>query len=72
MKLVVLAGGKGTRMGALTNDIPKPMICVANKPILEYQVELAKKYNFDEVFILSGHKADIIENCKRKEQGRDL
>lgn len=62
MKVVILAGGKGTRMGALTNDVPKPMICLASKPLLEYQVELVKKYNLNEVIILSGYKAEIIEN----------
>ena len=53
MQLVILAGGKGTRLGL--TDIPKPMCPVAGKPLLERQIELAKAYGIDEVFILSGH-----------------
>ena len=51
MKLLILAGGKGTRLGF--KDIPKPMVHVDEKPVLEYQIELAKKYGINEVFILS-------------------
>ena len=51
MQLVILAGGKGTRLGL--TDIPKPMCPVAGKPLLERQIELAKAYGIDEVFILS-------------------
>ena len=58
MQLVILAGGKGTRLGV--SNVPKPMIRIAGKPILQYQIELAKKYGIEEVFILSGYLADII------------
>ena len=57
MQLVILAGGKGTRLGL--TDIPKPMCPVAGKPLLERQIELAKDYGIDEVFILSGHLASV-------------
>ena len=49
MQLVILAGGKGTRLGL--TDIPKPMCPIAGKPLLERQIELAKTYGFDEIFI---------------------
>lgn len=58
MQLVILAGGKGTRLGL--TDIPKPMVSMAGKPLLEHQIELAKSYGIDEVFILSGHLAHVI------------
>jgi mannose-1-phosphate guanylyltransferase / phosphomannomutase len=58
MKLLILAGGKGTRLGF--KDIPKPMVHVDEKPVLEYQIELAKKYGINEVFILSGYKSQSI------------
>ena len=58
MQLVILAGGKGTRLGI--TDIPKPMISVACKPILQYQIELAKRYGITEIFILSGYLAKVI------------
>ena len=60
MQLVILAGGKGTRLGL--TDIPKPMCPVAGKPLLERQIELAKAYGIDEVFILSGHLAGVISD----------
>jgi histidinol-phosphate phosphatase family protein len=60
MQLVILAGGKGTRLGLA--DIPKPMVAIAGKPLLEYQIELAKRYGLTEIFILSGYLADVIIN----------
>ena len=51
MRLLILAGGKGTRLGY--KNIPKPMAPVNGKPVLQYQIELAKKYGINEVFILS-------------------
>ena len=60
MQLVILSGGKGTRLGL--KDIPKPMISMAGKPLLERQIELAKNYEIDEVFILSGHLAHVISD----------
>jgi mannose-1-phosphate guanylyltransferase / phosphomannomutase len=58
MKVVIIAGGKGTRLGL--KDIPKPMIKISAKPILERQIELAKRYGINDFFILSGHLGDII------------
>ena len=46
MQIVILAGGKGKRMGDLSINIPKPMIPVARKPILEHQIDLVKKYDY--------------------------
>ena len=60
MKVVIIAGGKGTRLGR--TDIPKPMIRILGKPILEYQIELAKKYELNDIFILSGFKSETIIN----------
>lgn len=59
MQLVIIAGGKGTRLGL--KDIPKPMVKIGDKPLLEHQIDLAKRYGIDEVFILSGHLANVIE-----------
>ena len=60
MQLVIIAGGKGTRLGL--KDIPKPMVKIGDKPLLEHQIELAKRYGIKEVFILSGHLANVIED----------
>ena len=58
MKLVIIAGGKGSRLGNL--DIPKPMIPINGKPILEYQIELAVRYGISDIYILSGFKSEVI------------
>ena len=43
MKVVVIAGGQGTRIVSVNSEIPKAMIPIAGKPILEYEVEMAKR-----------------------------
>ena len=56
MKAIVMAGGKGTRLKPLTCKQPKPMVPVAGRPMMEYIIELLKRYNFTEIgvtFILS-------------------
>lgn len=58
MQLVIIAGGKGTRLGL--KDIPKPMCPIAGKPLIEHQIELAKRYGINEIFILSGHLSQVI------------
>lgn len=62
MKVVIVAGGKGSRLENLTQAVPKPMIRIAKKPILEYQILLAKRYNLKEIIILLGYKGEAIEN----------
>jgi len=62
MQVVILAGGKGIRMGSITKDIPKPMIPLAGKPILEHQLEHAKRYDLDNIIILTGYRADVIRD----------
>ena len=60
MQLVIIAGGKGTRLGL--KDIPKPMAPILDRPLLEYHIELARRYGIKEIFILSGYLANVIED----------
>lgn len=62
MKAVILAAGKGTRMKELTNEIPKPMLRVHGKPILEHILSGLLSAGIREVFIVTGYKAEVIEN----------
>ncbi|MDR1904609.1 MAG: D-glycero-beta-D-manno-heptose 1,7-bisphosphate 7-phosphatase [Treponema sp.] len=55
MKTVIMAGGKGTRITAIASDIPKPMIPLLGKPILEYQIECLKKNKLRDILIVVGH-----------------
>lgn len=49
MKAVIMAGGEGTRLRPVTCGIPKPMVPVLNKPVMEYTVELLKKHNITDI-----------------------
>jgi histidinol-phosphate phosphatase family protein len=60
-QLVILAGGMGTRLRARLGDLPKPMIPIAGKPLLEHQVELARQYGFNDIIIFACYRADMIE-----------
>jgi dTDP-glucose pyrophosphorylase len=62
MKAVILAAGKGTRMRELTNEVPKPMLKVQGKPILEHILEGLLAAGIHDVFIVTGFRADAIEN----------
>jgi len=61
MKAVILAAGKGTRMRELTNEVPKPMLRVQGKPILEHIVEGLLAAGIREIFMVTGFRADVIE-----------
>ncbi|MBI1178067.1 NTP transferase domain-containing protein [bacterium] len=62
MKAVILAAGKGTRMRELTQEIPKPMLKVQGRPILEHIVEGVKSAGITEIFIVTGWKAEVVES----------
>ena len=61
MKAVILAAGKGTRMRGLTNELPKPMLRVQGKPILEHIVAGIRAAGICDIFIVTGWRADVIE-----------
>lgn len=62
MKAVILAAGKGTRMRELTNEVPKPLLQVRGKPILEHILEGILAAGIRDVFIVTGFRAETIEN----------
>jgi len=61
MQTVIMAGGKGTRAAGITCDIPKPMIPICGKPILEYQIDCLKKNGLTEIIIVIGHLGNHIK-----------
>jgi dTDP-glucose pyrophosphorylase len=61
MKAVILAAGKGTRMRELTNELPKPMLKVQGKPILEHILEGLLAAGIRDIFIVTGFRAEVIE-----------
>lgn len=72
MKAVILAGGKGTRLRNETKEIPKPMILIGEQPIIEHQILLLKEYGFKQIFILTGHLSEVIEDHVRGQNNYDL
>jgi len=68
MKIVILAGGLGTRMSEFTKTIPKPMVKVLNKPILIHIMEHYYKFGFNEFYIALGYKGNVIRNFFKKKK----
>lgn len=62
MKAVILAAGKGTRMKDLTQEVPKPMLMVHGRPILQHIVEGLVSAGVTEICIITGWRAEVIEN----------
>ena len=60
MKVVIMAGGKGTRIASIASDIPKPMIKIGDKPILEHEIECLKKQGLTDIIITVSHLGNII------------
>src|SRR5262245_50713483 len=58
---VILAGGQGTRLRDRLGDLPKPMIPIGGRPLLEHQVELARRYGFLDLVLFVHHRAELIE-----------
>jgi NDP-sugar pyrophosphorylase family protein len=65
MKAVILAGGKGVRLRPLTYTIPKPLLPVGEKPILEEIIERRKSFGVREFVIAVGYRAELIETYFR-------
>ncbi|MCR5290543.1 MAG: HAD-IIIA family hydrolase [Treponema sp.] len=61
MKTVIMAGGKGTRIASIASDIPKPMIRLCDKPILEHQIECLKRNGLTDIILVIGHLGHFIK-----------
>lgn len=68
MKAMILAAGKGTRVRPITYTIPKPMIPILQKPVMEFLLELLRKHGFDQIMVNVSHLAYEIENYFRDGQ----
>lgn len=60
MKTVLMAGGRGTRIASLVDDVPKPMIPINGKPVLEWEIECLKKQGFTDLILTVSHLSDVI------------
>ena len=55
MKTVIMAGGKGTRISSVASDVPKPMIKIGDKPVLEHEIECLREQGFTDLIITISH-----------------
>ena len=68
MKVILLAGGFGTRLSEYTDTVPKPMVEIGRKPMLFHIMNLYAKYNHTNFFIALGYKGNIIKKYFSKYQ----
>lgn len=59
-QLVILAGGLGTRLKSELGDLPKPMADICGKPLLQHQIEVAVRYGFTDILLLTSYRSDVI------------
>lgn len=62
MKVIILAGGWGTRLGKQTSEIPKPMVLIGNKPILWHIMKIFSAYSLNEFIVSCGVKSHVIKS----------
>ena len=60
MKTVIMAGGRGTRISSIASDIPKPMIKIEGKPVLEHEIECLRDQGFKDIILTVSHLGNII------------
>ena len=74
MKAMILAAGKGTRVRPITYTIPKPLIPILQKPVMEFLLDLLKQHGFDQIMVNVSHLADRIEGyfCDGQRFGVDI
>lgn len=66
MKVVILAGGRGSRLSEYTSSIPKPMVKIVGVPIIKRIIGIYKNYGFNEFIVASGYKSEIIKSYFKK------
>lgn len=62
MQAVIMAGGKGTRLSSVIKNVPKPMVQIDGKPLLEYQIRNLKENGVDNIILVVGYLGDVIKN----------
>ena len=62
MKVIILAGGFGTRLSEYTDSIPKPMVTIGGKPILLHIMKIFAKYGHKDFYLALGYKSELIKD----------
>ena len=66
LSLVILAGGRGTRLKKISKGVPKPLIKISGRPFIENIINHYSKYNFNKIYILSGYKSYLFKKYHNK------
>ncbi len=72
MKVILLAGGYGTRISEETSDKPKPMVLVNGKPILEHVIDIFHAQGFNDFIVAGGYKYEVIEDWSHNATDRGI
>ena len=72
MKIILLCGGKGTRLFPLTKKLPKPLIPIKGKPIIDYIINFFIKENLNKFLICTGYKSGLIKKHLKKTEFLDF
>ena len=70
MKVIILAGGFGTRLSEYTESIPKPMVPIGNKPMIEHIMNIYASYGHKEFYIALGYKGEVIKEYFKNYNGK--
>ena len=68
MKVVILCGGLGSRLGEETKSLPKPMVKIGGKPIVCHIMDIYKFYGFNDFILETGYKKNVIEKYFKKKE----
>jgi glucose-1-phosphate cytidylyltransferase len=71
MKVVILAGGFGTRLSEYTDTIPKPMVPIGGKPIIEHIMNIYSKFGHNDFYIALGYKGEVIKDYFKNFKNKD-
>jgi NDP-sugar pyrophosphorylase family protein len=61
MQLIILCGGKGERLRPLTEEVPKPLVEIHGKPIIEYQIDFFKRHGIKDITLCTGYKSELFK-----------
>lgn len=70
MKVLILAGGFGTRLSEYTENIPKPMVPIGGKPIIEHIMSIYAKYGYNDFVVALGYKGDVIKKFFKNKKNK--
>ena len=65
-KIIILCGGRGKRLGNITNKIPKPLVRVGNIPLIEHKLNYYRKQGLKDFVFCVGYKSDVLKKFLRK------